>query len=164
MLSIWRRNPRSIASNRRQRSHRKCTFSPFFTVHGAEIIRTQVSNIDNYFCIRIRNISFCRFYPADAETLLAAFKTLDEENKGYITRSKITKLIMEEGEQFTQVILWYRQIVLWKFRFGFTFAGRIRWNDPNSDRSRYRHDTVWILYKSVDGTFGYNVNWILFVM
>lgn len=49
------------------------------------------------------SILYNRFYPADAETLLAAFKALDEKNKGYITKSKITKLIMEEGEQFTQV-------------------------------------------------------------
>ncbi|XP_077283767.1 dynein regulatory complex protein 8 [Arctopsyche grandis] len=59
-------------------------------------------HLANFLPYMIQKISEHRFYPADAETLLAAFKTLDEESKGYITKEKITKLIMEEGEQFTQ--------------------------------------------------------------
>ncbi|XP_041985829.1 dynein regulatory complex protein 8 isoform X2 [Aricia agestis] len=43
-----------------------------------------------------------RFYPASAETLLAAFKFFDEEGRGYLTKETFTKLMMEEGEPFTQ--------------------------------------------------------------
>lgn len=42
--------------------------------------------------------------PAAPEKLLKAFQILDPENKGYISRDCMTKLLMEEGEPFTQVI------------------------------------------------------------
>lgn len=41
--------------------------------------------------------------PAAPEKLLKAFQTLDPENKGYITREHMTKILMEEGEPFSQV-------------------------------------------------------------
>lgn len=40
--------------------------------------------------------------PAAPEKLLEAFKVLDPEEKGYITKEYITKIMMEEGEPFTQ--------------------------------------------------------------
>ncbi|XP_063390139.1 dynein regulatory complex protein 8-like [Cydia fagiglandana] len=42
-----------------------------------------------------------RFYPADAETLLASFRYFDEEGRGYLTKERFTKLMLEEGECFT---------------------------------------------------------------
>lgn len=42
--------------------------------------------------------------PAAPEKLLKAFQILDPENRGYITRDSMTKILMEEGEPFTQVI------------------------------------------------------------
>lgn len=41
--------------------------------------------------------------PAAPEKLLKAFQILDPENKGYIARDFMTKIMMEEGEPFTQV-------------------------------------------------------------
>ncbi|KAF9793857.1 hypothetical protein SFRURICE_007388 [Spodoptera frugiperda] len=43
-----------------------------------------------------------RFYPASAEVLLAAFRYFDEEGRGYLTKERFTKLMLEEGEPFTQ--------------------------------------------------------------
>ncbi len=40
--------------------------------------------------------------PAPPEKLLEAFQVLDPEGKGYITKEYMTKLMMEEGEPFTQ--------------------------------------------------------------
>lgn len=40
--------------------------------------------------------------PAPPEKILEAFKTLDLENKGYLTKENFGKLMMEEGEPFTQ--------------------------------------------------------------
>lgn len=40
--------------------------------------------------------------PAPPEKILEAFKTLDFENKGYLTKENFGKLMMEEGEPFTQ--------------------------------------------------------------
>lgn len=36
------------------------------------------------------------------EKLLEAFKVLDPENKGYLAKEYISKLMTEEGEPFTQ--------------------------------------------------------------
>ncbi|KAF9408875.1 hypothetical protein HW555_011590 [Spodoptera exigua] len=47
-------------------------------------------------------IVLCRFYPASAEVLLAAFRYFDEEGRGYLTKERFTKLMLEEGEPFTQ--------------------------------------------------------------
>ncbi|KAL1457624.1 hypothetical protein WDU94_007832, partial [Cyamophila willieti] len=46
-------------------------------------------------------ISENRFQPASAEELLKAFRTLDKENKNYLDKEYLTKLMMEEGEPFT---------------------------------------------------------------
>lgn len=40
--------------------------------------------------------------PAPPEKILEAFKILDFENKGYLTKESFGKLMMEEGEPFTQ--------------------------------------------------------------
>jgi len=40
--------------------------------------------------------------PAPPEKILQAFKILDPENKGYLTKESFGKLMMEEGEPFTQ--------------------------------------------------------------
>lgn len=40
--------------------------------------------------------------PAPPEKILEAFKTLDLENNGYLTKENFGKLMMEEGEPFTQ--------------------------------------------------------------
>lgn len=40
--------------------------------------------------------------PAPPEKILEAFKTLDIENKGFLTKENFGKLMMEEGEPFTQ--------------------------------------------------------------
>lgn len=40
--------------------------------------------------------------PASPEELLKAFQTIDKENKGYIPREYMEKMIMEEGEPFTK--------------------------------------------------------------
>lgn len=40
--------------------------------------------------------------PAAPEKLLEAFQVLDPEGKGYITKEYMTKLMMEEGEPFSQ--------------------------------------------------------------
>lgn len=40
--------------------------------------------------------------PAPPEKLLQAFHILDPEGKGYVTKDLMTKLMMEEGEPFTQ--------------------------------------------------------------
>lgn len=41
--------------------------------------------------------------PAAPEKLLKAFQILDPENKGFIHKEYMTKILMEEGEPFTQV-------------------------------------------------------------
>lgn len=43
-----------------------------------------------------------RMEPAPPEKILQAFKILDPENKGYLTKESFGKLMMEEGEPFTQ--------------------------------------------------------------
>lgn len=40
--------------------------------------------------------------PAPPEKLLEAFRVLDPEDKGYVSKDNISKLMMEEGEPFTQ--------------------------------------------------------------
>lgn len=40
--------------------------------------------------------------PAPPEKILEAFKILDFENNGYLTKESFGKLMMEEGEPFTQ--------------------------------------------------------------
>ncbi|XP_001361447.3 dynein regulatory complex protein 8 [Drosophila pseudoobscura] len=40
--------------------------------------------------------------PAPPEKILQAFKILDPENKGYLAKETFGKLMMEEGEPFTQ--------------------------------------------------------------
>lgn len=40
--------------------------------------------------------------PASPEKILAAFKVLDPEGKTYITKEYMSKMMMEEGEPFTQ--------------------------------------------------------------
>lgn len=40
--------------------------------------------------------------PAEPESLLEAFHVLDPENRGTLTKEHFGKLMMEEGEQFTQ--------------------------------------------------------------
>ncbi|XP_026685394.1 dynein regulatory complex protein 8 [Diaphorina citri] len=46
-------------------------------------------------------ISENRFQPASAEELLKAFRTLDKDNKSYLDKEYLTKLMIEEGEPFT---------------------------------------------------------------
>lgn len=41
--------------------------------------------------------------PATPEVLLKAFQIFDPENNGHICRQFMSKILMEEGEQFTQV-------------------------------------------------------------
>lgn len=41
---------------------------------------------------------------AAPEKLLEAFKVLDPDNLGYLRTDYITKIMMDEGEPFTQVI------------------------------------------------------------
>lgn len=43
--------------------------------------------------------------PAEPEKLLEAFKVLDAEGKGYLTKEYISRVMMDEGEPFTQVII-----------------------------------------------------------
>ncbi|CAB3247081.1 unnamed protein product [Arctia plantaginis] len=43
-----------------------------------------------------------RFYPASAEVLLASFRYFDTEGRGFLTKERFTKLMLEEGEPFTQ--------------------------------------------------------------
>ncbi|XP_037888633.1 dynein regulatory complex protein 8 [Glossina fuscipes] len=43
-----------------------------------------------------------RMEPAGPEELLAAFHVIDEENRGYLDPEYFSKLMMEEGEPFTQ--------------------------------------------------------------
>ena len=52
--------------------------------------------------LSIRIILQQKFLPAAHEDLLAAFRTLDTENSGHITRDVITQLFTEEGEAFSQ--------------------------------------------------------------
>lgn len=40
--------------------------------------------------------------PAEPEKLLEAFHVLDPENRGWLTKDYLSKLMIEEGEQFTQ--------------------------------------------------------------
>lgn len=40
--------------------------------------------------------------PASPEKLLKAFLTLDRDRKGYLTKEFLGKIMMEEGEPFTQ--------------------------------------------------------------
>lgn len=40
--------------------------------------------------------------PAGPEELLAAFHVIDDENRGYLEPEYFSKLMMEEGEPFTQ--------------------------------------------------------------
>lgn len=40
--------------------------------------------------------------PAHPEVLLNAFKLMDPENRGYVERDVLTKLMMEDGEPFDQ--------------------------------------------------------------
>lgn len=47
------------------------------------------------------HISF-RMEPAEPEKLLEAFHVLDPENRGTLTKEYFGKLMMEEGEPFTQ--------------------------------------------------------------
>lgn len=47
---------------------------------------------------------------AEPEKLLEAFQVLDPDGKGYITKDNISKLMMEEGEPFTQVLYMYIEI------------------------------------------------------
>jgi Ca2+-binding EF-hand superfamily protein len=42
--------------------------------------------------------------PATPEKLLEAFKILDPEGKGYVSKEYLSKLMMEEGEPFSQVL------------------------------------------------------------
>lgn len=44
-----------------------------------------------------------RMEPAAPEKLLEAFKLFDAEGKGTISKDQMTKLMMEEGEPFSQV-------------------------------------------------------------
>jgi len=43
-----------------------------------------------------------RMEPVPIEKLLEAFQVLDPEGKGYVTREFMTKIMSEEGEQFSQ--------------------------------------------------------------
>jgi Ca2+-binding EF-hand superfamily protein len=43
-----------------------------------------------------------RLQPASPEKLLKAFLTLDHDRKGYLTKEFLSKIMMEEGEPFTQ--------------------------------------------------------------
>uniref|UniRef100_A0A1A9VM93 EF-hand domain-containing protein n=1 Tax=Glossina austeni TaxID=7395 RepID=A0A1A9VM93_GLOAU len=43
-----------------------------------------------------------RMEPAGPEELLAAFHVIDDENRGYLEPEYFSKLMMEEGEPFTQ--------------------------------------------------------------
>jgi Ca2+-binding EF-hand superfamily protein len=45
---------------------------------------------------------FYRLQPALPEKLLQAFLTLDRDGKGYLTKEFLSKIMMEEGEPFTQ--------------------------------------------------------------
>ena len=45
---------------------------------------------------------FYRLQPASPEKLLKAFLTLDRDRKGYLTKEFLSKIMMEEGEPFTQ--------------------------------------------------------------
>ncbi|XP_048000065.1 dynein regulatory complex protein 8 isoform X1 [Leguminivora glycinivorella] len=58
-----------------------------------------LSNFLPYMC---KVLMEHRFYPASAEMLLAAFRYFDEEGRGYLTKERFTKLMLEEGECFTQ--------------------------------------------------------------
>lgn len=40
---------------------------------------------------------------ATPEKLLEAFRVLDPENRGYLKKDDISKMMMDEGEPFTQV-------------------------------------------------------------
>lgn len=51
--------------------------------------------------------------PVAPERLLKAFQLLDPENKGHICRQHMSKLLMEEGEPFTQVWGWVTTGELW---------------------------------------------------
>lgn len=44
-----------------------------------------------------------RMEASSPEVLLEAFRVLDQENKGFLTKEFMTKVMMEEGEPFTQV-------------------------------------------------------------
>lgn len=43
-----------------------------------------------------------RYQPASPAKLLEAFKTLDIENKGFLTKEYISTLMTQDGEPFTQ--------------------------------------------------------------
>lgn len=45
----------------------------------------------------------CRMEAASAEKLLEAFRLLDPDGKGSIAKDVMAKLMVEEGEPFTQV-------------------------------------------------------------
>lgn len=45
---------------------------------------------------------FYRLLPASPEKLLKAFLTLDHDGKGYLTKEFLSKIMIEEGEPFTQ--------------------------------------------------------------
>ncbi|KAK7913359.1 hypothetical protein WMY93_013570 [Mugilogobius chulae] len=44
-----------------------------------------------------------KFPPIPEDKVLQAFEVLDKENKGYLEPEELTKLMMQEGEVFTQV-------------------------------------------------------------
>ncbi|PSN51278.1 hypothetical protein C0J52_05314 [Blattella germanica] len=59
-------------------------------------------HVDRFLPTVSRIIQERRLQPATPEKLLKAFLTLDREGKGYLTREFLSKIMMEEGEPFTQ--------------------------------------------------------------
>ena len=43
-----------------------------------------------------------RYQPANEEVLLKAFEVLDQDNKSYLSSEDLKKILMEEGEPFSQ--------------------------------------------------------------
>ena len=44
----------------------------------------------------------CRYQPASEEMLLKAFEVLDQDKKSHLTTEELKKVLMEEGESFSQ--------------------------------------------------------------
>ena len=54
--------------------------------------------------IKVFNLSrrVPRYKPAPEDQLLKAFEVLDTERKGFLSQEELSKLMVEEGEPFTQ--------------------------------------------------------------
>lgn len=88
---------------------------------------------------------------AAPEKLLEAFRVLDVDGKGVISKDYIAKLMMEEGEPFTQVQFY--KLIWSSATYDDFFLGGIRRNDGHGGRHTIRRHSIRILHQLTDGKF-----------